>query len=52
MTAMTGDTIAAFVGPALGLEGEQALDDVRSAHPAVRLEQRIPVAGAREEITR
>jgi len=38
MTAMTGDTIAAFVGPALGVERGSTLDDVLAAHPGVRLD--------------
>jgi predicted dienelactone hydrolase len=41
MTATTGDTIAAFVGPALGVEGERSLNDVLAAHPGLRLERRI-----------
>src|SRR5712691_7928212 len=46
MTAMTGDTIAAFVGPALGVKGARSLDDVRAAHPGVRLERRIAAKAA------
>jgi hypothetical protein len=40
MTAMTGDTIAAFVGPALGVKGGRSLNDVLAAHPGVRLDRR------------
>lgn len=36
MTAMTGDTIAAFVGPALGVKGARSLNDVLAAHPGIR----------------
>jgi dienelactone hydrolase len=46
MTARTGDTIAAFVGPALGVEGGRTLDDVLAAHPGIRLERRIAAKAA------
>jgi hypothetical protein len=42
MIAMTGDTIAAFVGPPLGVNGGRALRGVLAAHPGIRLERRIP----------
>jgi hypothetical protein len=41
MTAMTGDMIAAFVGPALGVRGGQSLNDVVAALSGVRLDRRI-----------
>jgi hypothetical protein len=41
MTAMTGDTISAFVGPALGVKGGASLNDVLAAHPRIRLDRRI-----------
>lgn len=41
MTAMTGDTIAAFVGQALGVKGVRSLNDVVATRPGVRLERRI-----------
>jgi predicted dienelactone hydrolase len=46
MTAMTGDTNAAFVGPALGVKGGRSLNDVLAAHPGIRLERRIAVKAA------
>jgi predicted dienelactone hydrolase len=46
MTATTGDTIAAFVGPALGVTGERSLNDVLAAHPRIRLERRIAAKAA------
>jgi len=46
MTAMTGDTIAAFVGPALGVKGGRSLNDVLAAHPGTRLERRIAAKAA------
>jgi hypothetical protein len=46
MTAMTGDTIAAFVGPALGVKGGRNLDAVLAAHPGIRLERRIAATAA------
>jgi hypothetical protein len=42
MVAMTGDTVAAFVGPPLGVNGGRALRGVLAAHPGIRLERRIP----------
>jgi hypothetical protein len=36
MTAMTGDTIAAFVGPALDVKGARSLNDVLRAHPSLK----------------
>jgi dienelactone hydrolase len=41
MTAMTGDTISAFVAPALGVEHGRSLGDVLAAHPGIRLERRV-----------
>jgi dienelactone hydrolase len=41
MTAMTGDTIAAFAGPALGVKNGSSLDQVLARHPAIRSERRI-----------
>lgn len=41
MTAATGDMIAAFVGPALGVKDGRSLDDVLAARPGIRLERRI-----------
>jgi predicted dienelactone hydrolase len=38
MTSMTGDTIAAFVGPALGIENGDSLGDVLASHPSIRSE--------------
>jgi predicted dienelactone hydrolase len=46
MTAMTGDTIAAFLGPALGVKGGRSLNDVLAAHPGIRLERRIAAKAA------
>jgi hypothetical protein len=46
MTAMTGDTIAAFVGPALGVNRGRPLSDVVAAHPGLRLQRRIAVSTA------
>jgi hypothetical protein len=43
---MTGDTIAAFVGPALGVKGGRSLNDVLAAHPGIRLERRIAAKAA------
>lgn len=40
MTATTGETIAAFVGPALGVKSGRSLNDVLTAHPGIRLERR------------
>jgi predicted dienelactone hydrolase len=38
MTSMTGDTIAAFVGPALGITSGDRLGDVLASHPSIRSE--------------
>jgi dienelactone hydrolase len=46
MTAMTGDTIAAFVGPALGVKGGRSLNAVLAADPGIRLERRIAAKAA------
>ena len=47
MTATTGDTIAAFVAPALGVSRGRSLNDVLAAHPGVRLERRIAARTAK-----
>ena len=41
MTAMTGDTISAFVGPALGVKNGSSLDQVIARYPTIRSERRI-----------
>ena len=41
MTATTGDTIAAFVGPAFGVKDGRSLNDVLAAHPGIRPALRI-----------
>jgi predicted dienelactone hydrolase len=41
MTAITGDAISAFVGPALGDRNGRSLDRVLVSHPAVRSELRV-----------
>ena len=41
MTAMTGDMISAFVGPALGVTNGTSLDQVISRHPAIRSDRRL-----------
>jgi predicted dienelactone hydrolase len=46
MTAMTGDTIAAFVGPALGVKDGRSLNDVLAAHRGIRQERRITAKAA------
>jgi dienelactone hydrolase len=46
MTATTGDTIAAFVGPALGVKGARSLNDVLRAHPGIRLDRRVAAKAA------
>jgi predicted dienelactone hydrolase len=46
MTAATGDTISAFVGPALGVKDGRTLDDVLAAHPGIRLERQIAAKAA------
>ncbi len=47
MTATTGDTIAAFVGPALGVRGARSLNDVLTAHPGIHLERRVAAPSLR-----
>jgi hypothetical protein len=41
MTAMTGETISAFAGPALGVMDGSSLDQVIARHPAIQSERRI-----------
>jgi hypothetical protein len=41
MTSMTGDTISAFVGPALGAKGGPTLTQDLARHPGVQLDHRI-----------
>ena len=41
MTSMTGDTISAFVGPALGIKSGRSLVEVIVGHPGIRSESRI-----------
>ncbi len=41
MTAMTGDMISAFVGPALGVTNGTSLDQVSSRHPTIRSDRRV-----------
>jgi len=41
MTSMTGDTISAFVGPALGVAPDLSIDQALGQHPAIRAERRI-----------
>ena len=41
MTSMTGDTISAFVGPALGIKSGRSLDEVLASHPSIRSESRV-----------
>jgi dienelactone hydrolase len=41
MTTMTGDTISAFVGPALGVRHATSLDQVLARHPTIRSDRRI-----------
>ena len=43
MTSMTGDTISAFVGPALGIKNARSLDEVVARHPGIRFAS--PIAG-------
>jgi dienelactone hydrolase len=45
MTTITGDTISAFVGPALGVRHAASLDQVLARHPTIRSDRRI-AAGA------
>jgi hypothetical protein len=46
MTATTGDTIAEFVGPALGVKGARSLNDVLRARPDIRLDRRVAAKAA------
>ncbi|HEY5144913.1 MAG TPA: hypothetical protein VII98_15540 [Solirubrobacteraceae bacterium] len=46
MTSMTGDTISAFVGPALGEGANRTIDQVLVQHAAIRAERRIAPKGA------
>ena len=41
MTAMTGDTISAFVGPALGVNNAPSLDQILALHPTIRSDRRL-----------
>jgi predicted dienelactone hydrolase len=41
MTSMTGDTIAAFVGPALGIKSGRSLGEVLASRPSIRSESAI-----------
>jgi hypothetical protein len=41
MTAITGETISAFAGPALGVMDGSSLDQVIARHPAIQSERRI-----------
>jgi hypothetical protein len=41
ITWETSEVIAAFVGPYLGVPGEQTLDDVLAHRPSIRQEQHI-----------
>jgi predicted dienelactone hydrolase len=41
MTAITGDTIAAFVGPTLGVKNIRSLNDVLIAHPTLTAVRRV-----------
>jgi hypothetical protein len=38
MTSMTGDAIAAFVGPALGVTGGRTVGEVVASHPGIARE--------------
>jgi dienelactone hydrolase len=42
MTAMTGDTIAAFVAPALGVAGAPTMNQVLARYRAIRADRGIP----------
>jgi predicted dienelactone hydrolase len=44
MTSTTGDTISAFVGPALGTKTERSLTEVLAGHRNIRSESRIGYA--------
>ena len=46
MTSMTGDTISAFVGPALGASPDLSIDQALGRHSAIRAERRIAPKGA------
>ena len=46
MTAMTGDMISAFVGPALGVKDGRTLDQIVARHPLIRSERRIAPAAS------
>jgi dienelactone hydrolase len=46
MTSMTGNTISAFVGPALGVKNGTSLGDVLDAEKTIQLERRIPANAA------
>jgi predicted dienelactone hydrolase len=41
MTTMTGDTISAFVSPALGIKSGRTLNDVLASHPDIRSASRV-----------
>jgi dienelactone hydrolase len=41
MTAVTGDAVSAFVGPALGVGNGSSLDQVIARHPTIQSERRI-----------
>ena len=41
MTAMTGDMISAFVGPALGVTNNTSLDQAIARYSAIRSDRRI-----------
>jgi hypothetical protein len=41
MTAITGDTIAAFVGPTLGVKNGSSLKQVIAAHPTLAAVRRV-----------
>jgi dienelactone hydrolase len=41
MTTMTDDTIAAFVGPTLGVKNGSSLDQILARHPTIRAERRV-----------
>jgi dienelactone hydrolase len=45
MTSMTGDMIAAFVGPALGMKSQRPLGEVVASHPSIRLTRPSPSNG-------
>jgi hypothetical protein len=41
MTSATGDTISAFVGPALGIKSARSLHQIIASHPNIRSESRV-----------